>query len=665
MDIDNIFYRYIRKPLLWMAVGLLGLLLTGMLVRSPLLRALIRSRVERFNNTRHAELAIGRASFRGISTVYLSRITLKPIGGDTLLKIDTLIVTVNPWKALAGRISISSLEIRNILITAHRQDSLTNYMFLLSDGTGGTVADTTIGAGAKVDVKVPEADSTGSLHQPPDYAKMVSRIARLVFDLVPHSVIISNFAIQVHADGHRVGFRMAELELRDHFFHVPLNIQEDTASTCWIVAGRLDYSARTIAFRIYRKEPGTVTIPYIGFRWNTHIRFDTLSFSISEKEQDDGHTAINGYASLSNFSIDQERIAAQPVVLDKLAIDYAINIGRDFVELDSATTLILNRIGLHPYLRYRPEPTRQITLRIHKPGFPAQELFSSLPEALFANLQGIKARGNLSWYLDFFVDLSQPDSLKFETDLVRHNFGVISYGNANLTRINEPFVYTAYEHGNPVRVFEVGPANPNFRTLDRISPFLRSAVLTSEDGGFFLHRGFIADAFRESIITNIKERRFARGGSTISMQLVKNVFLNRNKTIARKLEEALIVWLIENQGLSTKERMFEVYLNIIEWGPLVYGAAEASHFYFGKEPSRLTLAEAIYLASIIPRPKWFRYDFDESGHLKPSNAGFYQLVSAKMLSKGWITPHDAEHLVPDVALKGPARLMLKRDTIIQ
>lgn len=645
MEMEKVFDRYMRKPLLWMVAGLVALMLLGMLVRTPVLRAVIRSRVDRFNQSRHAELTVGRASFRGISTVYLTGIALKPLAGDTLLKIDTLIVSVNPWKALAGRISISSLEIHNILITAHRQDSLTNYMFLLSDGAGGAAADTTIGAGAKIDV-------------------MVLRIARLVFDLVPNKVAIRNFDLQVHADGHRVRFRMVALNLRDHFFHVPLNIQEDSASACWIVAGRLDYSVRTIAFRIYRKEPGPVTIPYIGFRWKTNVSFDTLSFSLIEKELDDGRAVISGFASLHGFTIEQTRIATQPVSFDKLAADYTFNIGGDFVELDSATTLIFNQISFHSYMRYRPEPTRQITLRIHKPEFPAQELFSSLPEALFANLQGVRTRGNLSWYLDFFVDLSQPDSLQFATDLVRHNFGVTSYGNANLTRINEPFIYTAYEQGMPVRSFEVGPGNPNFRPLGKISPFLRSAVLTSEDGGFFLHRGFIADAFRESIITNIKERRFARGGSTISMQLVKNVYLNRNKTIARKLEEALIVWLIESQGLSTKERMFEVYLNIIEWGPLVYGAAEASHFYFGKEPARLTLAEAIYLASIIPHPKWFRSDF-ENGHLRPSNAGFYQLVSNKMVSKGWITPHDAEKLVPDVELRGPAKLMLKRDTLIQ
>ena len=190
------------------------------------------------------------------------------------------------------------------------------------------------------------------------------------------------------------------------------------------------------------------------------------------------------------------------------------------------------------------------------------------------------------------------------------------------------------------------------------------SVLTSEDGSFYQHRGFLPDAFRESIITNIKERRFARGGSTISMQLVKNIFLSRNKTVARKLEEALIVWLIENQGLSAKERMYEVYLNLIEWGPMVYGANEAAHFYFSKEASRLTLAEAIFMASIIPRPKWFKYSFDEFGHLRESNAGFYRLVSEKMLNKGWITSEDAENLIPDVELKGPAKLLLKQaDTV--
>lgn len=635
-----------RKPFLWAAAIVLFLMLAGLLLRSPMLRSVVGARVARFNAAWHADLAIRKAGFRGISTVSFSDITLKPAAGDSLLRIDTLLVTINPWKLLLGRLSISSVEIRGIAVTLNRQDSLTNYMFLLSKSSNG------------------EVSSSMGQQQPANYAETVSRLARLVFDLVPHSVTISNLDLLARADGHRVRFHLAELALRDHFFHVPLEVEEDSVNACWIVTGRLDYHTRTVALRIYSQDTSAVSIPYIDFRWQAKVKFDTLSFSLTEQEADEGRAAITGFAALRGLTVDQEKIATQPVTFEKLAVDFIINIGSDYAEFDSATTVTFNRLNLHPYLRYRPRPTKQITFRIHKPEFPARDLFESLPGALFTNLEGIKASGNLSWYLDFYVDLSQPDSLEFATDLIRHQFSIISYGNADLTRINGPFTYTAYEQGNPVRTFEVGPGNPNFRPLERISPFLRSAVLTSEDGGFFQHRGFLADAFRESIITNIKEGRFARGGSTISMQLVKNVFLNRNKTIARKLEEALIVWLIENQGLSTKERMFEVYLNIIEWGPLVYGAGEASHYYFSKEPSRLTLAEAIYLASIIPRPKWFKYSFDEAGHLNASNAGFYQLVSGKMLNKGWITPRDAEKLVPDVELKGPARLLLKQsDTI--
>ncbi|MFZ4562810.1 MAG: transglycosylase domain-containing protein, partial [Bacteroidales bacterium] len=327
---------------------------------------------------------------------------------------------------------------------------------------------------------------------------------------------------------------------------------------------------------------------------------------------------------------------------------------------DSISRVAFNKIDFHPYFRYRPKLSKQVTLTIHKPQFPAQELFSSFPEGLFSNLDGLRVKGNLSWYLNFFVDLDNPDSLQFETSLDRYQFSVQSYGNADLTKINGSFLYTAYEHDVPVRTFMVGPENPDFRTLEHISPYLQSAVLTSEDGGFYQHRGFLADAFRESIIANIKEGRFVRGGSTISMQLVKNVFLSRNKTVGRKLEEALIVWLIENQGLCTKDRMFEVYLNIIEWGPMIYGANEASHYYFNKEASRLTLAEAIFMSSIIPRPKWFKYSFNENGHLRESNEGFYRLVSEKMLNKGWITPADAEKLIPDVELKGRAKLLLRQ-----
>ena len=184
------------------------------------------------------------------------------------------------------------------------------------------------------------------------------------------------------------------------------------------------------------------------------------------------------------------------------------------------------------------------------------------------------------------------------------------------------------------------------------------AILQSEDGGFFYHQGFLPGAIQEALAYDLRVGRFARGGSTISMQLVKNIFLNRHKNIARKLEEALLVWLIENQRITSKERMYEVYLNIVEWGPLVYGACEASRFYFDKEPSDLTVNEAIFLASIIPKPKHFRSVFNPDATLKENQAGYFQLLAKRLLVKGVITAEQAEAVAPVIDVKGPARAYL-------
>lgn len=533
------------------------------------------------------------------------------------------------------------------------------------------------------------------------YARMAERMFDFIFDKIPLNFELKNLTIRYSTNGHTVDWSIGRLDLRDHFFRTTILIREDSLHTTWNLAGLVDNHQRKAEFRVYpgpgaasaamnpgrpgaangntRKNTGTggedsgalvlnagetaiegsVRIPFLKYRWNAGIGFDTLAFGIRESLLPNDRVELTGFASVTGLEIDHRKVAAGPVSFEKLAVDYRLLIGDDYIEIDSTTRVDFNKTDLHPYVRYRSRPSHQVVLSVHKPWFRAQDLFASLPPGLFTVLEGISVRGQLAWHLDFRVDLANPDSLYFDTSLDRQQFGVNSYGSSDLARLNEPFVYTAYEKGEPVRSFVVGPENPNFRYLHQISPYLQHAVMTSEDGGFYQHRGFLPDAFRESIITNIKERRFARGGSTISMQLVKNVFLSRNKTIARKLEEALIVWLIENQGLCTKERMFEVYLNIIEWGPLVYGANEASRFYFKKDAGRLTLAEAIFLASIIPRPKAFRWAFDDNGRLRDYNAEFYRLVTNKMLSKGWIAPADAEHLKPEVDLKGPARLMLK------
>ena len=153
------------------------------------------------------------------------------------------------------------------------------------------------------------------------------------------------------------------------------------------------------------------------------------------------------------------------------------------------------------------------------------------------------------------------------------------------------------------REFVLGPANPHWTPLSAISRELVVCVVKAEDDRFYDHDGFDWEALRKSLEENLEENRYARGGSTITMQLAKNLFLWREKSLVRKAIEAYLTWRLETS--LDKKRILELYLNAIEWGPGIYGIGEASRHYFEKHPSELGLGEAALLAAIIPNPvRW-------------------------------------------------------------
>jgi membrane peptidoglycan carboxypeptidase len=289
----------------------------------------------------------------------------------------------------------------------------------------------------------------------------------------------------------------------------------------------------------------------------------------------------------------------------------------------------------------------------------AQQFITSLPQGLFSHFEGMETEGDFDYKLDYKFVKNKPNQLVFESKLTKENLKIIKYGEANLSKLNSEFTYRAIDKGVLQRPIVVGSSNPNFTPLNQISPYLQKCVLTSEDPSFFSHRGFINDAFKQSILKNIRTKKFSRGASTISMQLVKNVFLTREKTLSRKLEEILLVYILENNHISSKERMLEVYFNVIEWGPNIYGIGEAANFYFNKTPENLTLKECLFLASIVPKPKKFMYEFDGEGFLKAIENKKQQFISNLMLRRGLITPEDTIGQKLPMSISGNARSFLK------
>lgn len=140
-------------------------------------------------------------------------------------------------------------------------------------------------------------------------------------------------------------------------------------------------------------------------------------------------------------------------------------------------------------------------------------------------------------------------------------------------------------------------------TYDRISPNLKRALIASEDAKFLDHEGFDWEGIQTAWEKNLKKGRIVAGGSTISQQLAKNLFLSSRKTPWRKGEEAIITLMLEK--MMSKRRIFEIYLNVIEWGNGVFGAEAAARHYYKSSAASLSAAQAAKLAAMVPNPRYF------------------------------------------------------------
>lgn len=139
--------------------------------------------------------------------------------------------------------------------------------------------------------------------------------------------------------------------------------------------------------------------------------------------------------------------------------------------------------------------------------------------------------------------------------------------------------------------------------LKKISPYLVKAVIIAEDDKFWSHEGFDFEAIQQALEKDLKAGKFKVGGSTISQQLAKNLYLTPSKSLVRKLKEAILTWRLERQ--LTKKRIIELYLNVVEWGEGIFGAEAAARHYFGKSAAALSPDEAARLAVVLPNPrKW-------------------------------------------------------------
>lgn len=623
-------------------IGLfLLIILCFFLFRNPLLNYFTNKYTTIYGAKYHAKIEIAQAKFSGLKTIELKNISLQDSSGiDSLLTIANIKANINFFDLLKTHLRFSELEVENIRLHIIKKEEQDNFSFLLKN----------------------KPKQTASKLKHLNYAEVTNNMLNLLFDVIPADLAIHNLNFTLSTDSINYHLQTPKITIHDGFFSSKYLLNENNYYSEWQVEGQLNTKNKSTQMKLFSKHKNTL-FPYLVSDYNLKMSADTLFFSLDYFSFKDEIIKINGKAHLENLEMNHWRISPKNVVIKNSFVNYQITIGENYVQLDSTSTFQFNKINITPFIKLQLQPSKQLSLKLHTDTLNAQDFFESLPTGLFTNLEGIKTSGKLDYRLNFNLDSRQPDSVVFNSALTAHVFKILAFGATDLSKINNEFSYTVYEKDNAVRTFMVGSSNPFYTSLENVSPLLQNSILSSEDGNFYNHKGFNEKRFGQSIAENYKQKRFVRGGSTISMQLVKNVFLRRNKTIARKVEEALIVWLIENNRVVSKSRMYEVYLNIIELGPNVFGIGEAAHFYFKKTPAQLTLEESIFISMIVPRPKWFMYQFDENGKLKENTSSYFNLIAGHLVSKGVISEEQKINLIPNIELALPARnLLLKKDT---
>ena len=625
----------IFKALKILAVVFILLCIALYSFRNSLLKQAIAKVTHKMAVDYNSDFSIKEASFDGLSGVKLTDIVLVPKNADTLFNIKKVETTISLSNLLIGDVQLGTLKINDGYIQLVKKGKIRNF-----------------------DAFLKKKDTEEKSDEKRKYADVAYNIITKLLNLVPTDMKLENLNFKIDDNGKKATIAIDKLVLNNKQLTTNLHVQSMNFDQRWNIKGFADPRNKKADIRFFNLDTGAIRVPYLDERYNLKASFDSIRLNVANIDKDGSELHIDGYTSIANLKINHPKIASKDVVIKNARFDYRFLLGSDFISIDSTSTMQLNKIKVKPYVSYNTESDTVYTLKVDIPKMKAQDFIVSLPDGLFTHFQGMEATGNFDYKLDFKFNKNKPNTLVFDSKLNKENLRITKYGEANLNKLNGEFVYRAIIQNVLQRPVLVGNANPNYTPLEQISPYLQKCVLTTEDPSFFSHRGFINEAFKQSILKNIRTKKFSRGASTISMQLIKNVFLTREKTLSRKLEEILLVYILENNRIASKERMLEVYFNIIEWGPNVYGIGEASQFYFQKSPSDLSVDECLYLATIIPKPRKFMYQFNDQGNLKDYALQNQKFLKNLMFRRGLLIPEDTLGQLP-VYISGNARSLIR------
>ncbi|WP_434415150.1 transglycosylase domain-containing protein [Nannocystis pusilla] len=443
--------------------------------------------------------------------------------------------------------------------------------------------------------------------------------------------------------------------------------EHDASAPLWALTGDVarDLSDGTVnlnmdAFKLGRVPDVLARLPVIESESAT-IGGD-LKVAFAE-----GKANVVGDLEIAGLNVDHPLLARQPV----RGLGFSLGLAADVdprervVKIEQAT---LQRgpvkLTLSGEFVHADDPAaRHYRADLTMPKVRCQEFLNAIPAELVPSLQGFQLKGDFEFEISADIDFRDLDALVLTAKLKPETCRPVKVPElVSATRLNGPLLHRVVMRDGTERSVDVSEGSPDYTPLDQISPYMLAAVMTTEDGGFWKHKGFITSQFRAALRSNLEAGRVRLGASTITMQMVKNVLLSHERTLSRKMQEVFLTWYVE-QSL-TKNRILELYLNVIEFGPGVYGITRAASHYFAKAPVDLTPPEAAYLALMLPSPVRRHVHYCD-GAPSPAFQAKLKRLLAIMHGRGRLDPETFEQWKDEGVVFDATELTSKRECMAE
>lgn len=426
-------------------------------------------------------------------------------------------------------------------------------------------------------------------------------------------------------------------------FTVSASLEEDKQQTAALhLSGVVDKSGKILALDI-RSAGSRLAQMLAGSSSKIRATQEAeLGLDVNVRPLSESAYRIEGAFSSKNIGFEWWRIASEPISGFEMAAAFTADLDpvRDTLSLQ-IPKLTVGRLQFEASFAAKGlRSTPQVELTVKMPQQPCQHVFDSVPKAMMPRLQGIRASGTTWFELSVNVDLQDPYAMKLDLTGDLDSCVVTDMGkDVDIDKLNRrTFVHTPVVNGEELNV-KVGPGTRSYVSLSALPTYVPWAAIATEDLDFYNHKGFKLSLIKRAIKMDLDHQRYVYGGSTISQQLVKNLFLSREKTLARKWEEAIITWRMEQ--MTTKDRILELYLNCIEYGPEIYGIRAAANHYFGKKAQDLTPLETSFLMGLKPCPSCGYRQWK-----KRTTEKYWQdrlaFIMKRLRDRGWITQEQFE-----------------------